>query len=300
MHKCSPVRPCGPRVRRTGLSRSFSGYQTSGARQQMLRIGNSSDDSAPAWSDVRHCLYPHEGRVSRTAVRRCTSFSCSPSHPAESLVTEVPEHLLQRAAEARARLALAGPRPTQASGSERPRSCLGPGRRRACGPHARRARGAQGARARGALRRGSAAPQDRCRSGSSPCWPLPAVLGDLLRRLPREPPPLPAASPSKVERPTAAQCAGCHGGAGGGGTGRQLSGGEVIATFPANDEGRRPDGLLGRQRHGGRSRRRVRRPGPSAVANARPGSFGVMGGFGGGLSAEELAAVVYHERCGLR
>ena len=100
---------------------------------------------------------------------------------------------------------------------------------------------------------------------------------------------LPASAGAHVSGPPAP-----GGGAGGGGTGRQLNGGEVVLTFPATDEG--IAGMLHWVAAGTAGSDATygdpNRPG----GQRQSGSFGQMSGFGGGLSAEELAAVVYHER----
>ncbi|MEZ5246625.1 MAG: hypothetical protein R2707_16115 [Acidimicrobiales bacterium] len=100
-----------------------------------------------------------------------------------------------------------------------------------------------------------------------------------------------------------AQCAGCHGGGGGGGTGRQLSDGEVLLTFPYGITDSGYDGLAGqiawvakgtngtRDIDGGPNYGDPDRPGGAHAI----GSFGNMAGFTG-LSVEELGAVVFHER----
>jgi len=90
-------------------------------------------------------------------------------------------------------------------------------------------------------------------------------------------------------------CAGCHGGAGGGGTGRPLNNGEVVATFPD------PLGQIWWTVHGSPS------AGTPYGDPAREGGqrtslswTGVaMAGFGEALSAEEVVAVVHHERSAL-
>jgi mono/diheme cytochrome c family protein len=101
-----------------------------------------------------------------------------------------------------------------------------------------------------------------------------------------------------------AQCAGCHGAGGGGGTGRQLSEGEVILTFPAGVTDSGYDGLAGmiawvangsngtREIEGGTTYGDPDRPGGAHVI----GGGGVMAGFAGGLDPETLGAVVFHER----
>ncbi len=99
-------------------------------------------------------------------------------------------------------------------------------------------------------------------------------------------------------------CASCHGGTGSGGTGRQLSGGEVLLTFPADAAGY--DGLAGHiawVANGSEQTELVEGPDygdPARTGTDSPrtvGSFGaVMGNFTESLSVEELAAVVYYER----
>ncbi|MGI9603371.1 MAG: c-type cytochrome [Acidimicrobiales bacterium] len=108
----------------------------------------------------------------------------------------------------------------------------------------------------------------------------------------------PAAGGLLVEGPEVYEgqgCAGCHGGAGGGGTGRTLSGGEVIATFPD------PLGQIWWTTHGSP---------PAGTPYGDPGRAGgqrtslsftgvAMAGFGEALNAEEIVAVVHHERVAL-
>ncbi len=205
-------------------------------------------------------------------------------------MTEVPEHLLQRAAEARARLTGA-PAPESADGDAAPAAAVPaavtPDPTPAV-PEEPKAPEPVAPYVEAGLRR-----------KTMPVWIIPVLVfmpfwaiyyvGYL------ENPPVTGGFAFEGGEAYGVQCAGCHGGAGGGGTGRQLSGGEVIATFPATDEGVAQmvywvasgtagavDGVDGDPD----------RPGGQREA----GSFGVMGGFGGGLSTEELAAVVYHER----
>lgn len=98
-------------------------------------------------------------------------------------------------------------------------------------------------------------------------------------------------------------CASCHGGTGSGGTGRQLNGGEVLLTFPDTAG---YDGLAGHiawVANGSEQTERVEGPvygdpnRPGTDGPRQVGSFGaVMGNFAEVLSVEELAAVVYYER----
>lgn len=99
-------------------------------------------------------------------------------------------------------------------------------------------------------------------------------------------------------------CASCHGGTGSGGTGRQLSGGEVLLTFPS--DAANYDGLAGQIAwiaNGSEQSEITEGPiygDPARVGTDSPrevGSFGaVMGNFAESLSVEELVAVVYYER----
>ncbi|MEL6981720.1 MAG: hypothetical protein AAFO29_04785 [Actinomycetota bacterium] len=86
-------------------------------------------------------------------------------------------------------------------------------------------------------------------------------------------------------------CAGCHGGAGGGGVGYALSDGEVLATFPnvidqLAHTARGSDAIAGQQ-YGNPDR-----PGGARVAGDR----GLMPAQEASLSAIELEVVVFHER----
>ncbi|MDE0701048.1 MAG: hypothetical protein F4Y27_09860 [Acidimicrobiaceae bacterium] len=99
-------------------------------------------------------------------------------------------------------------------------------------------------------------------------------------------------------------CASCHGGTGSGGTGRQLNGGEVLLTFPSDAAGY--DGLAGHiawVANGSDQTEITEGPvygDPARTGTDSPrtvGSFGAaMGNFTESLTVEELAAVVYYER----
>lgn len=101
-----------------------------------------------------------------------------------------------------------------------------------------------------------------------------------------------------------AQCASCHGGGGGGGAGRQLNEGQVLLTFPTGITANGYDGLAGQiawvakgstgtaDVDGGPNYGDPDRPGGAHVI----GGQGVMAGFAAGLNVEELGAVVFHER----
>lgn len=97
----------------------------------------------------------------------------------------------------------------------------------------------------------------------------------------------------------AAQCASCHGAGGGGGSGRQLNGGEVLLTFPAEGG---YDGLAGHMAwvingtDGTRANEGSAYGSPDHPDGQRQtGGFGNMSGFAN-LNIEELSAVVYYER----
>jgi mono/diheme cytochrome c family protein len=88
----------------------------------------------------------------------------------------------------------------------------------------------------------------------------------------------------------ASSCASCHGGTGGGGVGRQLNNGEVLATFPNPAQhiwwvinGSAAVGV-------GSPYGSPDRPGGPRIA------AGGMSAWGSALSAEHLLAVVYYER----
>jgi mono/diheme cytochrome c family protein len=88
----------------------------------------------------------------------------------------------------------------------------------------------------------------------------------------------------------AGKCSSCHGGNGGGGVGRQLSNGEVLATFPTAAEHVwwviNGSGAVGV----GSPYGNPDRPGGQRIA------AGGMAAWGSSMSAEELLAVVYYER----
>ncbi|MEM7141547.1 MAG: hypothetical protein AAF548_10990 [Actinomycetota bacterium] len=100
-------------------------------------------------------------------------------------------------------------------------------------------------------------------------------------------------------------CAGCHGGGGGGGSGRQLNDGEVLRTFPVGITADGYDGLAGMiawVANGSELTRSLegmstygdpaREGGPHVIA----GELGPMSGFGAIWDVEQLASAVFHER----
>ncbi|NND73620.1 MAG: c-type cytochrome, partial [Ilumatobacter sp.] len=91
-----------------------------------------------------------------------------------------------------------------------------------------------------------------------------------------------------------ANCASCHGGAGGGGVGYAFSEGEVLQTFPQIEDqiryvyyGTERYNLDGVEIYGNPERE----GGPHIT-----GAQGVMPAFGGSLTDEEIVAVICHER----
>ena len=90
----------------------------------------------------------------------------------------------------------------------------------------------------------------------------------------------------------AANCASCHGAAGGGGVGRQLADGETVLTFPLLEEQFAfvRQGTVDGEPYGAESR-----PGGQRIG----GSFGNMPGNWPNLTDAELYAIMRHEREGL-
>ncbi len=89
-----------------------------------------------------------------------------------------------------------------------------------------------------------------------------------------------------------AACAGCHGGGGGGGTGRQLSGGEVALTFP--DAASHVWWVINGSPAAGTPYGDPGRPGGQRLSLSYSGA--AMGGVADALSAIEILEVVYYER----
>ena len=105
--------------------------------------------------------------------------------------------------------------------------------------------------------------------------------------------------PSQLEEGAtiyAAQCAGCHGSAGGGGVGRPMTDGSLIATFP--DILGQLRVRLDRQRRRRPGRHRLRRPEPRGRRPTPRLSYNgnKMPNFDGSLTQAELLAVVRYER----
>ncbi len=220
-------------------------------------------------------------------------------------MTEVPEHLLKKAAEARARLTGQAPPDSggDAGGAADAPAAAAPVPAAAPAPTP-------------AVPEEPAAPEPVApyveaaeRRKTLPVWIIPVLVflpfwaifyvGYL-----ENPPAEPEGLAFEGEEVYAVSCAGCHGGGGGGGSGRQLNGGEVLLTFPSLESGASYDGLAGMlhwvaQGTAGTTAEGINQYGdPNRPVDVRtPGSFGAqMAGFAGNLSAEELIAVVYHER----
>ncbi|MEZ5166286.1 MAG: hypothetical protein R2695_07260 [Acidimicrobiales bacterium] len=216
-------------------------------------------------------------------------------------MTEIPEHLLKRAAEARARMTGEGAAPSDDAPSE-------------TAPAATAATPAVAAKAEVEP---AAAPEPDPISPYAaaakarktiPVWVMPVLLF------------LPVWAIYYVgylERPTVtgglalegtevySNCAGCHGGGGGGGSGRQLNDGQVTLTFPTASVNSTYDGLAGQLAWvANGSAATATLEGASTYGDpGRPGGahqigaeLGNMSGFGGSLTLEELVAVVFHER----
>ena len=241
-------------------------------------------------------------------VCRATQQTLLSSDPApETTLVEVPDHLLQRSAEARSRLS---GEPDAADGD------------------------AQAAPAGAAATASPAVPAPPTAPAAVPAEPVvkfeapvpPYVTAALQRKtIPYWVMPVLLFLPiwaiyyvGYLERPPADPegllfeggevyaevCASCHGGTGSGGTGRQLNGGEVLLTFPSDAAGY--DGLAGHiawVANGSDQTEITEGPqygDPARIGTDSPrtvGSFGAaMGNFTESLTVEELAAVVYYER----
>lgn len=106
--------------------------------------------------------------------------------------------------------------------------------------------------------------------------------------------------PEKVEGPRAVgevvygKCAGCHGAAGGGGAGRQLSNAEVLKTFPAiEDQARWME--FGTEKYKAAGIAIYGNPNREGGVH-NTGSYGVMPGWKGELTDAEILAVTCYVR----
>ena len=216
-------------------------------------------------------------------------------------MTEVPEHLLKKAAEARARLSGQAPPDggADAGAAEAPAASAAPVPAAAAAPTP-------------AVPEEPKAPEPVAPYVEAanarkkvPVWIIPVLVFlpfwaifyvGYLENPPAEPEGL-AFEGSEIY---AAQCAACHGGGGGGGSGRQLNDGEVLLTFPSAASGAGYDGLAGMIHwvaNGSAGSDPLGYGDPDRPGGVRiPGSFGAqMAGFAN-LSPEQLVSVVYHER----
>ncbi|MEM9467280.1 MAG: c-type cytochrome [Actinomycetota bacterium] len=218
-------------------------------------------------------------------------------------MTEVPEHLLKKAAEARARLTGQAPADSgdAGSGGDAPAAETAPVPAAAAAPAPVIT---EEPKAPEPLAPYVEAAETRKRV---PVWIIPVLVflpfwaifyvGYL------ENPPVEAGGLLfEGEEVYTQQCAGCHGGGGGGGSGRQLNGGEVLLTFPSLESGAAYDGIAGNLHWvangtaGSEAEGLLSYGDPDRAGGARvPGSFGQMSGFAS-LSPEQLIGAVYYIR----
>ena len=220
-------------------------------------------------------------------------------------MTEVPEHLLRRSRERRAALGLGGgeggPPPGEGEAAAAPEG----------------ASAAAPVPAEGAAAPAAPTPAAPPAPPEPPKPPPPYVAAALARpKVPKWAIPVLAALPlwaliyagslyipsaasadpvlSEGEEIYSVQCAGCHGGAGGGGQGRPLSDGDVLLTFPDPQDHitwvAEGSAAVGE----GNPYGDPNRPGGQHIAGETAG--GVMPGFGETLTEEEIVAVVRYER----
>ena len=106
--------------------------------------------------------------------------------------------------------------------------------------------------------------------------------------------------PTAVEGPRAigaavyGKCSGCHGAEGGGGSGRQLSAGEVLKTFPAIEDQMRWI-VFGTEKYKAAGVTVYGNPNRAGGVH-QTGSFGVMPGWQGELNDAQILAVVCYLR----
>jgi mono/diheme cytochrome c family protein len=207
-------------------------------------------------------------------------------------LSEVPEHLLERSRQRRAALTGGG----DAASSEAPAAGASDAPSSAPAPVAAAAAAAPAEPAP------PAAPdpvppyvEAAVRRKKIPVWALPVVaflplwaylyVGSLSE------PPVEVEGQLAVGAAIYQQCAGCHGANGGGGAGRQLNNGEVLATFPAIEQ-MLEFVAVGTTGYSGKPYGDPDRPGGAHIG----GSYGNMPAFLGTLTPEELLSVIRHER----
>ncbi len=204
-------------------------------------------------------------------------------------MTEIPEHLLKRSKERRS--AMGGGSPGDAGEAVVPATTAAA----APAPVARAAVPAEPA--------APAAPEPlppyveaAQRRRKMPLWAAPVVLGLPIWAVvyvgTLEPPTSDAEGILTLGTADyAISCAGCHGGAGGGGAGPQLSDGETVLTFP--DVAEQIDWVVHGSPAVGTPYGNPDRPGGQRIA------VGGMPGFGDSLTNEQIVAIVLHERADL-
>jgi mono/diheme cytochrome c family protein len=216
-------------------------------------------------------------------------------------VTEVPDHLLQRSRDRRAALGLGGGGSGEGASAPTPAPTSTPAETASDAEvPAAAARPAAAAPAEVEAKAPEPAPpyvEASIKRQRIPFWAMP-VLGFLplwAILYAGSLSPADTGGPGELELGAeiyASRCASCHGGGGGGGVGRQLSNGEVLLTFPDIEEMLEYVALGTNGIGTGNPYGDPDRPGGAHVA----GSFGIMPAFGDSLSAEELLAVIRHER----
>jgi hypothetical protein len=220
-------------------------------------------------------------------------------------LTEIPEHLLKRSRERRAALGLGG---DDAGATPAPSESTTPATTAAAAPAAAAPAAPAG---RAAAPAAPTPPKPRPdspvvaaykRRRRIPYWAMAAlgllpVWGFMYARAVTAQ-PVEAAGPLAVGEDTYGGCASCHGATGGGGSGRQLSDGEVLLTFPHIEDQLRfvYFGTAGYNAAGIASYGDPDREGGPHLT----GSFGQMPQqgleAGGALTDAEILAVVCHER----
>jgi mono/diheme cytochrome c family protein len=222
-------------------------------------------------------------------------------------VTEVPEHLLRRSRERRAALGLGGGE----EGGEKPaaeRAPATPATTAEAAPAAAAPSGPPGRQPPTAPPAPAPPPPDPPYVAAAkarakiPIWALAAlslmpIWAFMYVRALTKPPEV-ASGPLGIGAEVYSNCASCHGASGEGGSGRQLSDGEVLKTFPHIEDqlrfvyfGTEQYNIAGIDIYGNPDRE----GGPHQT-----GSFGPMPAWGteagGDLTDEEILAVVCHER----
>ena len=207
-------------------------------------------------------------------------------------MTEIPEHLLQRSRERRAALGLGG---GDASGAESAPAAESTGAE--VTPAAETAP-TPAAPVEPEPKEPEPVPhyvEPSQRRPRIPIWAVPVIAGLIFwapiyigtLEAPEAAGPIQAGSEIYVS----AGCSGCHGAAGGGGVGRQLSDGEVVLTFP-DWQGHADYIIRGSAPYTGEIIGDPDRPGGPHIGE----EFGIMPGFADSLTDLEILEVVLYER----